>query len=162
MHYIGRFDASHRLLGDVDYWTRAAVAGLRFCRIDDVLALMVLHPGALSVRFPDELRRELTTIRASVDPDTHRPLARATVKLRNSATWRWSQFAFRRESRRRSPRRWQRFIRFLRDLGVEVRGGGVLPLLVPARFLRDGRLYQILDAEEFERKLLRYLHVRTK
>jgi glycosyltransferase involved in cell wall biosynthesis len=160
MDSVGGFDVERRLLGDVDYWTRAVVAGLRFCRVDDFLALMVLHPGALSVRFPDELQDELTVIRASVDPNVYRPRARAAVRLRNSITWRWSQFAFRREAKRRSPRRWQRFIRLLRDLGVEVRGDGMLPLVLPARFLRDGPAYQFLDPEEFERKLLTRLHVK--
>ena len=161
MDSVGGFDVGRRLLGDVDYWTRAVVAGLRFCRVDDVLALMVLHPGALSVRFPEELREELTLIRASVDPHTHRPRTRASVRIRNSIMWRLNQFAFRREARRGSPRRWQRFIRFLRDLGVDVRGGGMLPLLLPARFLRDGPAYQILDPDKFERELLTHLHAKN-
>jgi glycosyltransferase involved in cell wall biosynthesis len=161
MDSVGGFDVGRRLLGDVDYWTRAVVAGLRFCRVDDVLALMVLHPGALSVRFPTELQEELNLIRASVDPDMHRPRARAAVRLRNSITWRWSQFAFRRQARRRSPRRWRRFIGFLRDLGIEVRGTGVFPLLLPARLLRKGSAHQILDSEEFETRLLSHLNAKA-
>jgi glycosyltransferase involved in cell wall biosynthesis len=161
MDSVGGFDVGRRLLGDVDYWTRAVVAGRQFCRVDDVLALMVLHPGALSVRFPKELREELSLIRASVDPDTHRPRARAAVRIRNSMTWRWSQFAFRREARRGSPRRWRRFIGLLRDLGVEVRGTGVFPLLLPARLLRKGSAHQMLDPDDFERRLLIHLHAKT-
>ena len=161
MDSVGGFDAGHRLLGDVDYWARAVVAGLRFCRVDDVLALMVLHPGALSVRFAEELQEELTLIRASVDPHAHRPRTRVAVRIRNSIVWRLNQFAFRREARRGSPRRWQRFIRLLRDLGVEIHGKGMLPLLLPAQFLRSGTAYQMLDPEEFERKLLTHLHAKN-
>jgi GT2 family glycosyltransferase len=161
MDSVGGFDAGHRLLGDVDYWTRAVVAGLRFCRVDDVLALMVLHPGALSVRFAEELQEELTLIRASVDPHVHRPRTRVAVRVRNSIVWRLNQFAFRREARRGSPGRWQRFILLLRDLGVEIHGRGMLPLLLPAQFLRGGTAYQLLEPEEFERKLLTHLHARN-
>ncbi|HYZ13506.1 MAG TPA: glycosyltransferase family 2 protein [Actinomycetota bacterium] len=160
MDSVGGFDAGLRLLGDVDYWTRAVVAGLRFCRVDDVLALMVLHPGALSIRFEEELQEELTRIRASVDPHVHRPRSRVAVRVRNSIRWRRNQFAFRREGRHGSPRRWQRFIRLLHNLGVEVRGGGTLQLLLPGRFLRHRRSQQILDAEEFERKLLTHLYAK--
>lgn len=159
MDTVGGFDVGRRLLGDVDYWTRAVVAGLRFCRVDDVLALMVLHPGALSVRFPEDLQDELTDIRGSVDPDVLRPRARVVVRIRNSITWRWSQFAFRSQARRRSPRRWRRFIGLLTDLGIEVRGSGVFALLLPARLLRNEAAYQILEPEEFQRRLL--IHLKT-
>jgi glycosyltransferase involved in cell wall biosynthesis len=161
MDSVGGFDVGPRLLGDVDYWTRAVIAGLRFCRVDDVLALMVLHPGALSVRFPDELQEELAVIRASVNPAIHRPRARAAVRLRNSVTWRWSQFVFRLEARRGSPRRWRRFIAFLRDLGINVRGTGFFPLVLPARLLRKASAHQIVDPEEFERGLLNHLYSKT-
>src|SRR5687767_13292175 len=67
MEAVGAFNPDRRLLGDVDYWTRAALAGRRFCRVDEVLALMTLHPTALSVRFPDQLQQELADIRSSVD-----------------------------------------------------------------------------------------------
>jgi hypothetical protein len=37
----------------------------------------------------------------------------------------------------------------------------MLPLLLPAQFLRGGTAYQMLDPEEFERKLLTHLHAKN-
>jgi hypothetical protein len=164
MEVVGAFNEERRLLGDVDYWTRAAVSGLRFCRLDEVLALMMLHPKALSVRFPGQLQEELAVIRNSVDKGTYRPRSRTITRIGESLRWRTRQFAFRKEARREHPQRWQHFIGLLRELGLEVGGSGVLLLLLPGRMLRNRpRLHRMLDSpEEFQRRFFSSLQAQKR
>jgi glycosyltransferase involved in cell wall biosynthesis len=133
---VGAFNEDRRLLGDVDYWTRAAVAGLRFCRLQEVLALVRLHPDALSVRFENEMRAELISIR-SIGRERYRPRIPLLVRIDESLHWRTRQFQFRRDARREHPRRWPQFIRLLRQLDIDVGGSAMLSLLLPGRWLRN-------------------------
>jgi glycosyltransferase involved in cell wall biosynthesis len=152
---VGAFDEDRRLLGDVDYWTRAARAGLRFCRLDEVLALVILHPDALSVRFANQMQQELDSIR-SANRTSYRPRSRVVVRLAESIHWRTRQFAFRMDARRERPRKWPRFIRLLRRLDVHVGGNAILLLILPGRFFRNRPTLQrtLNSPEEFHRRYL--------
>lgn len=156
MDRIGSFNQALRFLGDVEYWARAGLAGLTFCRLDEVLALVVEHPGTLSARHAEAVRQELASIHDSF-AERLGSLKHEKVRGKMEAVrWRWRQRAFRTQARRRRPTRWPRFIEFLRELGVEIGGSGTLVFLLPAAFLRRRpELHRWLASpDDFEKRFL--------
>lgn len=154
MEEIGPFDPNLRYLGDVEFWARAGVAGLKFRHLDEVLALVVEHQGTLSALYAEDIQEELAYIRQSVSDRIQPPSRERITKRVEALMWRWRQRVFRRQARSRHPRRWPRFIALLRELDVEIGGNGTAVLLLPARILgRWPRLRRWLDSpDEFERR----------
>jgi hypothetical protein len=52
---LGGFDLSYKLLADNDFFSKAAVAGLKFKRIDDYLSIQTVHSGNLLAGNPEAI-----------------------------------------------------------------------------------------------------------
>jgi glycosyltransferase involved in cell wall biosynthesis len=163
MDRIGPFDPSLRYLGDVELWARAGVAGMTFCHLDEVLALVLEHEGSLSTRRADEIREELASIRASFADRIEPSGRRRTAKRVEAIRWRWLQRDFRSQARRRHPRRWRSFIELLRQIDVDVEGSGTLVFLLPYRIVRKWPMVrQWVDSpDDFERRTLLAIKARA-
>lgn len=159
METIGPFNPDLRYLGDVEYWARGGVAGSKFCRLDEVLALVTEHPGTLSVQHADDARRELESIQRSLSDQLGMPTHERSRKWAEALRWRWQQRAFRAQAKREHPTRWPRFIAMLKDLDVAVGGSGPLVFLLPAALLRKRpQLRRWLSApERFEDRYLAWM-----
>jgi hypothetical protein len=155
METTGPFNQGLRFLGDVEYWVRAGIAGLKFCQLDEVLALVVEHTSTLSVQYVDAVRVELAGIRDTYSRHFGLPKHEKVRKKVEALRWRWRQCAFRSQAKRQNPTRWVEFIRLLRSLDMAVEGSGTLVFFLPATFLkRWPRLNRWFAADEFERRLL--------
>jgi glycosyltransferase involved in cell wall biosynthesis len=111
---VGRFDASMRLAGDLDFLLRIGRAG-RFVRLDEMLAIERDHEVNLRSQQWDHLIAESSVSRAAVQamsPGRHRVL-RSLERLRAWTSRRglWLAFALEaRRSARGAPKRWRRFL----------------------------------------------------
>ena len=69
---IGPFDTRYRLLGDCEYWLRAAINGAKPRHIPEVLAVQVEHGSTLRATQAPTLRKEFDILRramrAVIDP----------------------------------------------------------------------------------------------
>jgi glycosyltransferase involved in cell wall biosynthesis len=164
METTGSFNQDLRFLGDVEYWARAGMAGLKFCRLDEVLALVVEHPGTLSVRHADAAREELAWIQDSFSGRLGLPSREKFHKKIEAVRWRWRQRAFREEAKRDAPTRWPAFIRFLREIDVTIEGSGTLVFILPAALLRRRPQLDrwLLAPDDFERRVLARIHQLSK
>jgi GT2 family glycosyltransferase len=160
MQRTGSFNQDLRFLGDVEYWARAGLAGLRFRRLDEVLALVVEHGATLSVRHADGVRNELAWIQQSLSDRLGLPRHEKVHKKIEAVRWRWRQRALRWQAKREDPTKWPAFIRFLREIDVTIEGSGTLVFVLPAAFLRRrphlGRW--LLAPDDFERKVRARIH----
>src|SRR5439155_16954172 len=55
---LGPFDTSYKLIGDCEFWLRAAKSGLRLRHIDEILAVQVEHGETLRQQHPHLLEQE--------------------------------------------------------------------------------------------------------
>jgi len=141
---IGGFDTSYRLLGDCEYWLRAAVAGARFRHLREITALQLEHPGTLRATRPDEMAAELERLRAAYGPHAGRPRPIADGANRR-LRWRLTQTRLLAASRRRDPHTWSRFLSFLREERIPVRPSYLAWHMVPRGLRSDG--VTLVDAE---------------
>ena len=157
---IGGFDSDYRLIGDCEYWLRAAVAGASLVHEEEVLAIQIDHEDTLRATNPGGLEAEFRRLRGTYSTKARppsRPRADAALK---SLRWRWLQLRFAMETYRREPARWPRFIRFLKDSRINVtRPARALASLLPARF-RPGWAMHI-DKSMVEGKLLELIGAST-
>lgn len=69
---IGVFDVRYRLIGDWEYWLRAALHGTKPMHVAELLALQVEHGSTLRATQPAKLLEEFNTLRrameAALDP----------------------------------------------------------------------------------------------
>jgi glycosyltransferase involved in cell wall biosynthesis len=148
---IGGFDTAYRLIGDCEYWLRAATRGAAFVHVDEVLAIQTDHGQTLRATLPQDLQAEFRSLRASyssVVPPPQHPWIEAR---RRSVRWRLLQLRFLIEMSRRTPARWPHFVQFLEegDLGL-TRPMRVIASMLPAR-VRPSHLMRV-DAAHFERR----------
>jgi glycosyltransferase involved in cell wall biosynthesis len=143
---LGGFDPRYRLAGDTDFFLRAANAGARFGRIDEVVCVERHAPGCLSAAFRQKHREEVALAvsrhgvwRGPWERSVLGPLRVARALARQSAL----AVAFARSYRSPSPRRWCRFIGsgYLSQLS-SLR---LLANIVPAPLLREKRSVGRLD-----------------
>jgi Glycosyl transferase family 2 len=137
---IGLFDTRYRLIGDCEYWLRAAMAGARLRHISEVMAIQVEHSSTLRVtqrvRLGDEfkmLRREMSTI---IDPPTFVRIER----LKRSLAWRARILEFLFAMKAPHPRKWPHFVTMVRADGLDVSFRD-LGILAPARWRREASLF---------------------
>jgi GT2 family glycosyltransferase len=131
---IGGFDASYQLIGDCEYWLRAAVAGFSLTHVHEILAIQVEHPGTLRHSRPDELSAEFRQLRASYSAAAG-PAARHTItRILRGLQWRVQQAHFGLASRMAKPPKWPRFLGYLNQHGIEVNRRGLAWYLLPGRF----------------------------
>lgn len=131
MDRIGTFDESYRLLGDCEYWLRASVKGGRLKHLEEILAVQIEHEGTLRVTQPEKLREEFARLRSDYREDAGAPRSARMEHISRSFRWRYRQALFTLSSKRRAPRRWPRFIDFLRQHAVRVKPSGLLWYALP-------------------------------
>jgi glycosyltransferase involved in cell wall biosynthesis len=130
---IGGFDASYRLIGDCDYWLRAALAGARLSHLDEVMAVQVEHPLTLRATQPRRLEDEFNRLRGRMATIVRPPASRRWAALKKSFVWRLRQLEFFYASKRRRPDKWPRFLEALRIHGLDLHLRD-LRMLAPARW----------------------------
>ena len=147
---IGLFDASYELIGDCEYWLRAARSGLTLRHINEVLAVQVEHGDTLRTRFPERLEREWRTLRSSYAAWAGPPRPPWKRALAAAVSWRANQLRFIAAAQRAEPKRWSMFLTWLKNYGVDVPASGLLWCSLPVR--RGGRP-SIVDMRPLERAL---------
>jgi len=135
---IGTFDTTYRLIGDCEYWLRAAVANARIVHLDELLAVQVEHATTLRAANPDQLKREFIRLRAHYSTYAVPPRLPRLQRLKKSLIWRGRQLQFRREMGRGDPGRWPQFVRFLRARGIAIDDLAFFMFMLPAT-LRGSR-----------------------
>lgn len=117
---IGGFDTTYKLIGDCEYWVRAGTQDVRFQHVDEVLAIQVDHGDTLRATRPQQLRAEFERMRGIYRHHAPPPGRPRWSQRKKSLRWRFTQLALTLESRRSRPKRWPRFIAFLREHDIEV------------------------------------------
>jgi Glycosyl transferase family 2 len=137
---IGLFDTRYRLIGDCEYWLRAAVNGAEPKHISEVLALQVEHGSTLRATQGTRLREEFDTLRRSMMTVVDPPTLPEWERVKTSVTWRVRQLELFGAVKARYPRKWQQFVQQLHAHGVDVRLRD-LRVLAPARWRGDASLF---------------------
>ena len=137
---IGLFDTRYRLIGDCEYWLRAAVNGAKPEHISEVLALQVEHGSTLRETQSSRLREEFDTLRRSMMAIVDPPSAPRWERVKASVTWRVRQLELFRAVMSRYPRKWPHFVGQLHAHGVDIRLRD-LRVLAPARWRGDASLF---------------------
>lgn len=149
---IGRFDSSYRLIGDCEYWVRAAVSGAKLSHVHEVLAIQIDHGATLREIHPDRLEDEFRRLRAAYARIAGRSTWLRWRALWKALRWRWYQLLFLAANRRERPNRWPRFIAFLRRHDLKLnRLDEVLVFMLPGRFRPSWASW--VDTRMFEAKL---------
>ena len=151
---IGGFDTSYRLLGDCEYWLRAATEGsARFTHVNEVLAIQIDHADTLRATQSEQLTTEFKRVRSHYSGVISPPRNPRWWRYKKSLRWRQFQLRMMIEIYRREPSRWPRFIEFMRSNDIRVnRPARALASLLPARY-RPGWAMKI-DKSAFESRLL--------
>ena len=131
MDRVGAFDDTYRLLGDCEYWLRAAVAGAAIQHLEEILAVQIEHEGTLRVTNPDRLKEEFARLRNDYRAAAGDPSGARWEHPRRSIHWRYKQLMFAVAARQRRPRRWPRFMAFLREQNVATTPAGLFWYLLP-------------------------------
>ncbi|MGH9890897.1 MAG: glycosyltransferase family 2 protein [bacterium] len=152
MERIGLFDDSYRLIGDCEYWLRAAVAGANVEHVDEVLAVQTEHSETLRARYAPALTDEFTRLRARYAVHSDPPGWPLLQRLKKSLVWRQRQLQFRRALRRSRPDRWPRFIDFLRRRSIQIDHRAMTMFMLPERFRPARSPWG--DMHEFARRLM--------
>jgi hypothetical protein len=130
---IGPFDTTYRLIGDCEYWLRAATANARIEHVEEIQALQIDHGETLRTTQRDRLREEFERLRSHYGAVVAPPASPRFERAKKSVAWRRRQLEFRIAVRRRRPDRWPRFASFLRRRGIEIDDVGVLASMLPLR-----------------------------
>jgi glycosyltransferase involved in cell wall biosynthesis len=137
---IGLFDTRYRLIGDCEYWLRAALAGATLQHVPEIMAVEVEHGSTLRATQPARLGDEFKALRAEmknvIDPPAHMRL----LRLKRSLAWRARNLEFLYAMKVRHPRKWRYFVGRLRASGVDVTLRD-LGILAPARWRRNATLF---------------------
>jgi glycosyltransferase involved in cell wall biosynthesis len=137
---IGLFDIEYRLIGDCEYWLRAALLGAKPRHIPEIMAVQVEHDSTLRATQATRLREEFETLRLSmagfIDPPSHPTWER----IRKSFAWRMRQVEFFYAMKTKDPHKWRNFAKTMRAHGVNFRSRD-LRLLAPARWRGDASLF---------------------
>ena len=137
---IGMFDPEYRLIGDCEYWLRAARHGARLVHISEVMAVQLDHAAALrwaeAATLQDEFVRLRGEMRNVIDP----PKSLRSARVKQRILWRMRHLQFFYASTQRKPLRWTHFIEALRTGGVEIRARD-LRMLAPKRWRGSASLF---------------------
>lgn len=146
---IGGFDTRFQQAGDCEYWLRAAVSGATFSHVREVLAVQVDHEATLRATRGDQLAAESAQLRRQYASVARPPRQWAAPTLQQSLRFRRDRLQFMAETLRRRPRRWPRFIGFLREHGIELMPPArALESLLPSRMRRPTAMR--VDMSPFE------------
>jgi GT2 family glycosyltransferase len=149
---IGGFDTGYKLLGDCEYWLRAAAADAKLSHVSEVLAIQIDHGETLRSTQQELLQVESERMQATYASVAGKPPSPRTEKLRESLRWRWYQFLFSLSFRRPAPKRWARFIRFARAIGIQL--GPVRAFVLNLLPIRRPRKSMWIDTRPLRKALL--------
>jgi hypothetical protein len=136
---IGPFDTRYRLLGDCEYWLRAALGGARLRHIPEMMAVQVEHGSTLRATQETRMNEEFDTLRRAMMTVIDPPSSLRWERVKKSMAWRARQLEFFYAMKARHPQKWPHFVKELRTHGVDVSSRG-LRVLAPARWRGDASL----------------------
>jgi glycosyltransferase involved in cell wall biosynthesis len=148
---IGDFDTRYQLVGDCEYWLRAAAAGFNLTHINEILAIQVEHKGTLRRTRRREWEQENRFLRSTYSAVAGPPTQRRFRSLREGLRWRLLQLQFILAAHGLDSGKWPRFLEFLRQHGVDVSRSGLFWYLLPGRFWPSD--LSTLDVEVLEERL---------
>jgi glycosyltransferase involved in cell wall biosynthesis len=137
---IGLFDTGYRLIGDCEYWLRAAVRGAKLRHVPEVMALQVEHGSTLRATQPSLLQEEFDRLRRSMMEVVDPPFSMQWERIRKKLAGRMRQLEFFYALKTKDPRKWQHFVHTLHAHGVDLRLRD-LRVLAPARWHGDASLF---------------------
>jgi glycosyltransferase involved in cell wall biosynthesis len=138
---IGPFDASYRLIGDCEYWLRAAINGAVLKHVSEIMAVQVEHASTLRSTHPRALEDEFARLRRAMKEVVAPPASPRWETFKKSLTWRACQIEFFYAMRARHPHKWVHFVENLRTHGVDVELRD-LRMLAPARWRGNASLFR--------------------
>lgn len=131
---IGMFDIDYRLIGDCEYWLRAARSGANIEHVAEVLAIQVDHGSALRWTQWQKLHEEFAKLRDAMGTVVSPPSSQALERVKKSLIWRVRKVEFFFAMATQTPSKWPRFIGLLRKHGLNLSVYGLLASLLPARW----------------------------
>jgi Glycosyl transferase family 2 len=140
MERIGLFDARYRLIGDCEYWLRAALNGIQPRHIPEVMALQVEHGSTLRATQSSELGQEFDALRRSMMAVVDPPSSLQWERIKTGLAWRVRQIEFFYAMKAKRPHKWKHFVQALHAHGVDIRLRD-LRVLAPARWRGDASLF---------------------
>lgn len=150
MERIGYLDISYPLTAECEYWLRASAAGLELSRVDEVMAIQIDHPSTLRATNPySKYRDEFARMATVYSPKSGRIWTSRPERIRKSFAWRRYQFLMMAASLRASPRRWPRFLGWVRENNISLKRTGLLWRMLPSRLRPgDATLVDVASLEE--------------
>jgi GT2 family glycosyltransferase len=94
MERIGLFDVRYRLIGDCEYWLRAALSGAKPRHVPELMALQVEHGSTLRATQRARLREEFKTLRQAMVAVVDPPSFPRWERVKKGAAWRGRQLEF--------------------------------------------------------------------
>jgi hypothetical protein len=155
MEKVGPFDIRYRLLGDCEFWLRAALGGARLRHTPELMAVQVEHGSTLRATQATRMNEEFDMLRRTMMPYVDPPSSPRWERLKKSLVWRARQLEFFGAMKAGYPNKWPHFVKELRAQGVDVSARD-LRFLAPARWrggaslLGDARIYEVLGGAERE------------
>ncbi len=150
---IGGFDTTYRLIGDCEYWLRAATAGRYLAHVNEVLAVQVDHGDTLRATQSERLAEEFRRMRTQYSDFAAAPRFPKLHGYKRGFRWRIYQWIFLVVATRNNPKRWPRFIEFLRRHGFRLNRFGTLILFtLPSKLRPSGTTW--VDTSMFEKAIL--------
>ena len=149
---VGPFDIRYRLIGDCEYWLRAALGGARLRHIPELMAVQVEHGSTLRATQATRMNEEFDMLRRAMMAVCRSTLLSRWERLKKSVVWRARQLEFFYAMKARRPHKWPHFVKELHAHGVDVSARD-LRVLAPARWrggaslLGDARITKSLAAQ---------------
>jgi glycosyltransferase involved in cell wall biosynthesis len=137
---IGLFDTGYRLIGDCEYWLRAAVSGAKPRHVPEVMALQVEHGSTLRATQPSLLQEEFDRLRRSMMAVVDPPSSMKWERIKKKLARRVRELEFFYAMKAKHPHKWQHCIQTLHAHGLDVRPRD-LRLLAPARWREGASLF---------------------
>ena len=151
---IGVFDTRYNLIGDCEYWLRAALSGATLRHVPELIALQVEHGATLRATHGAALGDEFQSLRRAMSGVIEPPLSLRWQRAKTSVIWRVRQLEFFLAMRGSNPRKWPRFVAMLHSHGIAVHARD-LQMIAPSRWRGDAslfddprRVYEILVGNE--------------
>jgi Glycosyl transferase family 2 len=138
---IGLFDTGYRLIGDCEYWLRAALSGTEPEHISELMAVQLEHGSTLRATQPSTLQDEFDRLRRSMMAFVNPPTSVQWERVKTSLAWRLRQLEFFYALKAKSPRKWQYFVHALHARGIDLRLRD-LRVLAPAPWRGDASLFE--------------------
>ncbi len=137
---IGLFDVSYRLIGDCEYWLRAALRGAKLRHIPELIAVQVEHGSTLRATQADRLSEEFDMLRHAMATRVDPPSSLRWERLKRSVAWRVSQLEFFYAMKAKQAHKW-RASWSICTLVASTSMWRDLRLLAPARWRGDVSLF---------------------